>query len=86
MAEALNWFLDGTKIFGVSGAEVGYQTAWKALAHDEHFLLLNVAVGGSWPGGPNSQTINGPSVGMEVELTMPKEYGKRKREKKVERW
>lgn len=65
--ETLNWYLDGTKVFTVSGKTVRNEVAWKALAHDEHFLLLNVAVGGSWPGGPNSQTIDGPTVGMEVD-------------------
>jgi len=65
--ETLNWYLDGTKIFSITGAKVGSQSTWEAVAHDKHFLLLNVAIGGSWPGAPNSQTIDGPSVGMEVD-------------------
>jgi hypothetical protein len=35
--------------------------------------MLNSAVGGSWPGVPNSQTIDGPSVGMEVDVTLLKD-------------
>jgi beta-glucanase (GH16 family) len=65
--ETLNWYLDGTKMFTILGSKVGDEMTWKALAHDEHFLLLNVAVGGSWPGGPDSQTTDGSSVGMEVD-------------------
>ncbi|PMD62467.1 glycoside hydrolase family 16 protein [Hyaloscypha bicolor E] len=65
--EALNWYLGGTQVFTVSGKKVGDKKTWKAVAHNEHFLLLNVAVGGSRPGGPNSQTTDGPSVGMEVD-------------------
>ena len=65
--EALNWYLDGTQVFTVSGKKVGDKKTWKAVAHNEHFLLLNVAVGGGWPGAPNNQTIDGPSVGMEVD-------------------
>jgi beta-glucanase (GH16 family) len=65
--EALNWYLDGTQVFTVTGKKVGDEKTWKAVAHDEHFLLLNVAVGGGWPGAPNDQTIDGPTVGMEVD-------------------
>jgi hypothetical protein len=65
--EALNWYLDGRQVFTVSGKKVGDKKTWKAVVHNEHFLLLNVAVGGSRPGGLNSQTIDGPSVGMEVD-------------------
>ena len=65
--ETINWYLDGTKIFTVSGATVGDEDTWDLVAHQEHFLLLNVAVGGSWPGAPNSATVDGPSVAMEVD-------------------
>ena len=37
------------------------------LAHKKHFLLLNVAVGGNCPGPPNNSTVDGSSVGMEVD-------------------
>jgi beta-glucanase (GH16 family) len=65
--ETLSWYLDGTKIFTVTGAKVGDQNTWESVAHNNHFLLLNVAIGGGWPGAPNSQTIDGPTVGMEVD-------------------
>ncbi|KAF5648094.1 endo-1 3-beta-glucanase [Fusarium sp. NRRL 52700] len=65
--ESLNWFLDGKKVFNVTGATVGDKPSWVQLAHKEHFLLLNVAVGGNWPGAPNNATIDGPSVNMEVD-------------------
>ncbi len=62
--ESLNWYLDGTKVFTITGARVNDRTAWEHLAHHPHFLLLNVAVGGGWPGQPNSATVG---VGMEVD-------------------
>jgi beta-glucanase (GH16 family) len=65
--ETLSWYLDGTKIFSITGAKIGSQSTWESVAHDKHLLLLNVAIGGSWPGAPNNQTIDGPSVGMEVD-------------------
>jgi hypothetical protein len=63
----LNWYLDGTKVFTVSGQQVGDEKTWTALAHNGHFLLLNVAVGGNWPGAPNSKTIDGLTVAMEID-------------------
>jgi len=65
--ETLNWYLDGKKIFTLTGATVGDEPTWVKLAHEEHFLLFNIAVGGNWPGPPNNLTIDGPSVGMEVD-------------------
>ena len=64
--ESLNWYVDGALKFRVTGETVGDEQAWMMLTHKEHFLLLNVAVGGNWPGPPNNLTIDGPSVGMEV--------------------
>jgi len=65
--ETLNWYLDGANVFTINGSRVGDEETWKVLAHGEKFLLLNVAVGGNWPGAPNNETIGGPSVGMEVD-------------------
>ncbi|CAM6112659.1 unnamed protein product [Calypogeia fissa] len=70
--ETLNWYLDEVLVFSVTGARVNDQAAWEQLAHQPHFLLMNVAVGGAFPnaiaGGttPTAATIDGPSVGMEV--------------------
>lgn len=67
LTETLTWSLDGQNVFVLSGADVGDEAAWKKLAYDDHFLLLNIAIGGNWPGPPNSQTVDGTSVGMEVD-------------------
>lgn len=65
--ETLTWYLDGEAVFSVSGAMVGDEDTWNVLARGEKFLLLNVAVGGNWPGAPNATTIGGEEVGMEVD-------------------
>ena len=65
--ESLKWYVDDALKFTVNGSTVGDEETWKKLAHKEHFLLFNVAVGGNWPGPPNNMTIDGPSVGMEVD-------------------
>jgi len=46
--ETLNWYLDGHKVFEVTGAAIGDEEVWSLLAHEAHYLLLNVAVGGNW--------------------------------------
>ncbi len=65
--ETLTWFLDGKSIFSVKGAQINDEATWTKIAHQGHFLLLNVAVGGYWPGYPNAQTIDGQKVQMEVD-------------------
>ncbi|KAK0120537.1 hypothetical protein ONS96_010742 [Cadophora gregata f. sp. sojae] len=65
--ESITWSLDGKDIFVLTGTRVGNKAAWEKLAYDEHFILLNVAVGGNWPGPPNAQTVDGPDVAMEVD-------------------
>ncbi len=64
--EKLTWFLDGKSVLSISGARIGNQNTWTKIAHQGHFLLLNVAVG-NWPGAPNAQTASGQAVQMEVD-------------------
>ncbi|KAL4945140.1 concanavalin A-like lectin/glucanase domain-containing protein [Aspergillus oleicola] len=65
--ETLTWYLDGQVTHRVSGADVGDEEVWESIAHQGHFLLLNVAVGGNWPGYPDENTIDGEEVAMEVD-------------------
>ncbi|KAL6236039.1 concanavalin A-like lectin/glucanase domain-containing protein [Aspergillus navahoensis] len=65
--ETLTWFLDGEQVHHVSGADVGNENVWETVAHQGHFLLLNVAVGGNWPGYPDENTVDGEEVAMEVD-------------------
>ncbi|KAF7596095.1 hypothetical protein BBP40_003357 [Aspergillus hancockii] len=65
--EKLRWYLDGRKVLELSAARINNSAAWEAVAHKGHFLLLNVAVGGNWPGAPNTTTADGREVQMEVD-------------------
>ncbi|KAK0120052.1 hypothetical protein ONS95_011465 [Cadophora gregata] len=65
--ESLSWFLNGEKVLTVKGSTVGDEPTWAKLAHEGHFLLFNVAVGGWWPGFPNDQTKDGTGAGLEVD-------------------
>lgn len=51
--DSLSWYIDGKKYATYTKA----QTAPKSWVYDQpFFLLLNVAVGGQWPGDPDSST------------------------------
>ncbi|KAL4778564.1 concanavalin A-like lectin/glucanase domain-containing protein [Aspergillus varians] len=65
--ETLTWFLDGQQVHAVSGEDVGDEQVWESVAHQGHFLLLNVAVGGNWPGYPDENTVDGEEVALEVD-------------------
>lgn len=70
--ESLKWFVDGTNTLSVTGSRVGDLQAWTALARAPKFLLLNVALGGSFADAiaraktPNGQTVGGDGSAMEI--------------------
>lgn len=45
--DAIRWYLDGELI----------HTATEGVPHNDHFLILNTAIGGGWPGDPDSTTV-----------------------------
>jgi len=47
--------LDGSYIWSVSIDLALFPE--RARLHDPHYLLMNVAIGGSWPGSPNANTV-----------------------------
>jgi len=56
--EQLRWYLDGVQYHMVSADEVDAST-WSSALHHGFFILLNVAIGGSWPGNPTKSTASG---------------------------
>ncbi|OTB00911.1 glycoside hydrolase family 16 protein [Hypoxylon sp. CI-4A] len=64
--ETITWYLDGAQYFSVSGATVNNQGVWNTLAASPVYFILNVAVGGDWPGAPNDATLDGYGSMMEV--------------------
>ncbi|KAM7197597.1 beta-glucanase [Rhypophila sp. PSN 637] len=65
--EALQWSIDGKVFKTLTGAQIGDQAIWATLAHSPLFMILNVAVGGDWPGAPNGNTLGSWGSMMEVE-------------------
>lgn len=72
-AESIAWIVDGTRTAAVYASTVGDDAAWAALAHSPKFLLLNVAVGGSFPNAvaqedtPTAATLGGAGAALEVQ-------------------
>ncbi|KAL2017917.1 hypothetical protein VTK56DRAFT_1509 [Thermocarpiscus australiensis] len=65
--EVIRWLYDGRVYHSLSGADIGDEGVWGTLAHSPMFMILNVAVGGDWPGAPNGATVDGYESMMEVE-------------------
>ncbi|MBI1265937.1 MAG: family 16 glycosylhydrolase [Cryomorphaceae bacterium] len=51
----IRWFLDGQMYYEVNRSQVTPNFEW--LFDEDYYMLLNVAVGGNWPGAPNGTTV-----------------------------
>jgi beta-glucanase (GH16 family) len=60
--EQIRWYLDGNNFFTVNATQVD-ATTWNNATHHGFFMILNVAIGGSFPaafgGGPTGATQSG---------------------------
>jgi beta-glucanase (GH16 family) len=64
--ESISWFLDGAVYHTLTGAELGDEAVWSTLAHSPYYMIVNVAVGGNWPGPPTDNTEDGYGAMLEV--------------------
>ena len=51
----IKWFVDGTQYFTVTSANLPNGATW--VFTQPQFILLNLAVGGNWPGYPDGTTV-----------------------------
>lgn len=51
----VSWYLDGKKYFKMDKSDLTTDQTW--VFDHPYFILLNVAVGGSWPGNPDDSTV-----------------------------
>ncbi|KAH7134543.1 concanavalin A-like lectin/glucanase domain-containing protein [Dactylonectria estremocensis] len=65
-SQYITWYLDGVEFHRVTGAQIGKASVWKVLCQSPYYTILNVAVGGYWPGYPNANTWGGMGSMMEV--------------------
>lgn len=75
--ESLTWSIDGVATLQVKPSSLqNNQTAWNSLAATKKMILLNVAVGGSFPNAiagsttPNAKTVGGVNAGMDVDYVV----------------
>jgi len=54
-ATGIRWFVDDVQFYAVTRAQVEARGPW--VFDQPFFLLLNVAVGGSWPGSPDTGSV-----------------------------
>ena len=59
--EEIRWYVDGHQYHVVRATDVDAATWARATGHG-FFLLLDVAIGGSWPGPPDASTRPGASL------------------------
>jgi hypothetical protein len=59
--EEIRWYLDGARYHTVKATDVD-QATWARATDHGFFVLLNVAVGGGWPGPPTAATKPGSSM------------------------
>jgi beta-glucanase (GH16 family) len=58
--EEIRWYLDGVQYWQVASNTSGMDaTTWANAVDHEFFIILNVAMGGDWPGNPNASTTSG---------------------------
>ncbi|KAI0198144.1 putative endo-1,3(4)-beta-glucanase [Astrocystis sublimbata] len=65
-SESITWFRDGAQFMQVTGGRINNVNVWRSLAQTPQYIILNVAVGGDFPGGPNGNTLGGWGSEMEV--------------------
>ena len=51
----MKWFVDGVQYFSVTSSRLPPGTTW--VFTQPQFILLNLAVGGQWPGNPDGTTV-----------------------------
>ncbi len=61
--EEIRWYLDGTEYWHVDANTSGMDaTTWANAVDHGFFILLNVAIGGDFPGSPTASTASGASM------------------------
>ncbi|PKN93863.1 MAG: 1,3-beta-glucanase [Chloroflexi bacterium HGW-Chloroflexi-6] len=60
----LRWYLDGVQFHTVNANQVDTAT-WNNAFNHGYFIILNVAIGGGWPGGPTAATTSGVPMAVD---------------------
>ncbi|KAI9158979.1 Beta-glucanase [Paramyrothecium foliicola] len=64
--QTITWYKDNVQFHRVTGTQINDAAVWATLAQAPMYLILNVAIGGNWPGPPNADTWDGTGNMLEV--------------------
>jgi beta-glucanase (GH16 family) len=62
--QQIRWYLDGSNYFTVNSNQVD-STTWNNATNHGFFMILNVAIGGGWPGNPTGSTASGVPMNVD---------------------
>lgn len=62
--QQMRWYLDGVQFFSLDATQVD-ATTWNNATNHGFFILLNVAIGGGWPGNPTGSTVSGVPMNVD---------------------
>ena len=62
--QQMRWYLDGSQYFTVNANQVD-ATTWNNATNHGFFIILNVAIGGGWPGNPTGSTASGVPMNID---------------------
>ncbi|KAG4429999.1 hypothetical protein IFR05_014524 [Cadophora sp. M221] len=65
--QSITWYMNGQSFRILYGGDINDEDAWKSIAQKGMFIILNVAVGGNWPGNVATDTVSGKAASMEVQ-------------------
>jgi hypothetical protein len=64
--EEIRWYLDGAEFWHVASNNPGMDaTTWANAVDHSFFIILNVAMGGYWPGYPTASTQSGAHMDVD---------------------
>ncbi|KJZ78680.1 hypothetical protein HIM_02071 [Hirsutella minnesotensis 3608] len=64
--QSISWYMDGRLFHQIRGHRINNFDVWSSLCYSPLYFILNVAVGGNWPGNPNGNTLDGYGSMLEV--------------------
>ncbi|MBA4493895.1 family 16 glycosylhydrolase [Paenactinomyces guangxiensis] len=62
--EQIRWYVDGSHFHTVNANQVD-ATTWANATNHGFYIILNLAIGGGWPGNPTSSTASGASMSID---------------------
>ncbi|MFZ6027001.1 MAG: glycoside hydrolase family 16 protein [Chloroflexota bacterium] len=60
----VRWYVDGIQRHSVNASQLD-ATTWSNAFDHGYFIILNVAIGGGWPGGPTASTTSGVPMAVD---------------------